>query len=75
MANAPPGKPWGIADKNYLQKQIEKGTVDITKSANVAYIDQVRFDHFHHRNSHNSHHNFRSYARLQELKGHLSGYP
>ncbi len=74
MADAPPIKPWGKADKNYLQELIEKDTVDITKSADVAYIDQVRFDHFHHRNSHNFHRNFCSYARLRELKGHLSGY-
>ncbi len=42
MANAPPVKPWGIANKSYLHKLIEKSTVDITKSTNAAYIDQAR---------------------------------
>ncbi len=74
MADAPPVKPWGKADKHHLQKLIDKDKVKITKSANVAYIDQVRHDHFCHRDSHNFRHNFRSYARSQELEDHLSGY-
>jgi hypothetical protein len=74
MADAPPVKPWEIADKNYLQKLIEKGKVDITKTADSAYIDQVRFDHFRHCDSHNFCRNFQSYTRSRELKDHLSGF-
>ncbi len=74
MANAPSVKPWGVANKNYLQKLIKKGKVDITKTADSAYIDQVRFDHFQHWDSHNFCRNFRSYARSRELEDHLSGF-
>jgi hypothetical protein len=39
MGDAPPVKPWGIANKNnLLQKLIEKGKVDITKTAGAAHI-------------------------------------
>ncbi len=48
--------------------------VDITNTADASYIDQVRFDHFCHRNSHNFCHNFRSYTRSRKLENHLSGY-
>jgi hypothetical protein len=39
MAYAPPVKPWGKADKKYLQKLIDMGKVNITKTADGAYID------------------------------------
>ncbi len=74
MADVPPVKPWGKADKKNLQKLINTGKFDITKTTNIEYIKKVRHDHFCHRNSHNFRHNFCSYARLQELKDHLSGY-
>ncbi len=72
---APP-KALGIrlANKNHLQKLIKKGKVDITKTANGAYINQVRFNHFRHRKTYNFRRNFRSYARSRELEDHLSGY-
>ncbi len=74
MANARPVKPWGIADKQHLQKLINKGKVDITKTADGDYIDQVRFDHFRLRKTKNFHRNFCSYAKSRELEDHLSGY-
>jgi hypothetical protein len=74
MADAPPIKPWGKADKQYLQKLINTGKVNITKTADRDYIEQVRFDHFHHRENKNFCGNFCNYARLQELEDHLSGY-
>ncbi len=74
MADAPPVKPWGKADKQYLQKLIDTGKVDITKSVDGAYIDQVRLDHFCRRNSNNFRQKFCSYARSQELEDHLSAY-
>jgi hypothetical protein len=74
IADAPPIKPWGTANKNYLQKLIKKIKVNITKTANLANIHQVRFDHFRHHDSHNFPRNFSSYARSRELEDHLSGY-
>jgi hypothetical protein len=74
MANAPPVKPWGIADKRHLQKLINKGKVDITKTADGDYIDQVRLNHFRHREAKNFRRNFRNYARSRELEDHLRCY-
>jgi hypothetical protein len=44
----PPVKTWGIADKRQLQKLINEGKVDITKTTDEDYIDQVRLNHFRH---------------------------
>ncbi len=74
MVDAPPLKPWGKADNHHLKKLIDMGKVDITNSADAAYINQVRFDHFCHRNGHNFRRNFHSYTRSQELEDHLSSY-
>ncbi len=63
MANAPPIKAWGIADKQNLQKLINKGKVDITKTADGGYINQIRFDHFRHHETKNFCFNFCSYAK------------
>ncbi len=75
MADAPPPvKPWGIADKQHPQKLINKGKVDITKTADGDYIDQVRLNHFRHREAKNFCHNYCNFVRSQELEDHLSGY-
>ncbi len=62
------------ADKKYLQELIKKGKVDTTKTANGAYINQVKFDHFRHGKTYNFCCNFRFCARSRELKEDLSGY-
>jgi hypothetical protein len=49
MDDDPPTvKPWGIDDKEYLQRLINKGKVDITR-ADHDYIDRVRQKYFRHR--------------------------
>jgi hypothetical protein len=53
MADAPPIKPWGLANKNHLQKLIKNGEVDITKIADGPYINQVRVKHFCHCKTYN----------------------
>ena len=74
MANAPPLKPWEKADKQHLQKLINKGKIVITKTTDGDYIDQVRIDHFCHRKTKNFHCNFHNYAKSWELEDHLSDY-
>ena len=74
MDDAPAVKPWGLLDKEILQKLIDKGKVDITRTSNLAYIDQIKQKYFRGRDKHNFHHNFRNYARSHELKDHLAGY-
>ncbi len=74
MADAP-CKALGNSQQKYLQELIEKGTVDITKTANGAYINQVMFDHFRHCKIYNFRCNYHSFMRLRELVDHLSGYP
>ena len=73
MADAPPVKPWGKADKDQLQSLIDQGKVDIERS-NTAYIDQVRHRYFRSRTEHNFRRNFRQYARSRELEDSVAGY-
>jgi hypothetical protein len=73
MANAPTVKPWGKEDKDHLQKLIDQGKVDITKTANIDYIDIVWHKYFWVRDNHNFCRNFRSYAQMRELEDHQSG--
>jgi hypothetical protein len=70
----PPQKAWGQVDKEYLQDLIDKGKVDITRTADLKYINQVWDKYFLGRYSINFHCNFRSYAKSRELKDHLSGF-
>ena len=49
MDDAPAVKPWGSEDKELLQKLIDQGKVDITRTNNLAYIDQVKHKHFRSR--------------------------
>ena len=74
MDNAPAVKPWGSEDKELLQKLIDQGKVDITRTDDLAYIDQVKHKHFRSRETYNFCCNFRNYARSRELKDHLAGY-
>jgi hypothetical protein len=70
----PPKKAWGQVDKDILQDLIDKGKVNITWTADLKYINQVRDKYFLSRNIINFRRNFCSYARLHELVDHLSGY-
>jgi hypothetical protein len=74
MAEDPPKKAWGQVDKEYLQDLIDKGKIDITQTADLKYINQVWDKYFLGHKSINFHCNFWSYARLQELEDHLSGF-
>jgi hypothetical protein len=49
----PPVKPWRLADKNHLRELIKKGEVNITKTADGPYIDQVGVKHFRHHKTYN----------------------
>jgi hypothetical protein len=62
MADAPAVKPWGQKDKELLQKLIDEGKVDITKTANCDYINSVWHKYFQMQSNHNFRRNFRSYA-------------
>ena len=68
-ADAPSVKQWGKEDKDKLQKLIDDGKIDITKTDDTQYIDRVRHNHFRERDSVNFRRNFRSYARSVEIEG------
>ena len=74
MDDAPAVKPWGSEDKELLQKLINQGKVDITRTNDLAYIDRVKHKHFRTRETYNFRRNFRNYARSRELEDHLAGY-
>jgi len=74
MDDAPAVKPWGSDDKQLLQKLIDQGKVDITRTDDLAYIDRVKHKHFRTRKTYNFRRNFRNYARSCELEDHLAGY-
>jgi hypothetical protein len=58
MANDPPQKAWGQVNKEYLQDLIDKGKADITWTADLKYINQVRDKYFLSRDSINLRRNF-----------------
>ncbi len=72
--DAPASKPWGPEDKELLQKLIDRGKVNITRTDDLAYIDQVKHKYFPSRDKQNFRRNFRNYARSWELEDHLAGY-
>ena len=74
MDDAPAVKPWGLEDKELLQKLIDQGKVDITRTDDLAYIDRVKHKHFRICETYNFCCNFRNYARSCELEDHLAGY-
>ncbi len=75
MDDDPPAvKPWGIDDKQYLQRLINKGTVDITRTDHD-YIDRVHQKYFRHRKKVNLRRNFKTYAHSRELEDEISGAP
>ena len=74
MDDAPPVKPWGLEDKELLQKLIDQGKVNITWTNDLAYIDRVKHKHFRTRETYNFRRNFRNYACSRELEDHLAGY-
>ena len=74
MDDAPAVKPWGPLNKETLQKLIDKGKVDITRTGDLAYIDQVKQKYFRGHDKHNFRRNFQTYARSHKLKDHLVGY-
>ena len=73
-AAAPSVKQWGKEDKDKLQKLIDDGKIDITRTNDTQYIDRVRHNHFRERDSVNFRRNFRSYARSVEIEEHYAGY-
>ena len=73
MADAPPVKPWGQNDKDLLQKLINRGKIDITRTGDTDYIDRIRHKYFRPRDTLNFRRNFRSYTRSRDLEDHLSG--
>ena len=70
----PPIKPWGKANKNFLQELIDEGEVDIARTSDTRYIDRVRHKYFRVRDVKNFCRNFQTYARSRELEDNLSGY-
>ncbi len=62
MDDAPAVKPWGELDKETLQKLIDKGKVDITRTDDLAYIDQVKQKYFRTRDKHNFRRNFNGFV-------------
>ena len=72
MDDDPPAvKLWGIDDKHYLQRLINKGKVDITRTDHN-YIDRVRQKYFRHCKKVNFRRNFKTYARSRELEDEIS---
>ncbi len=61
--DTPPIKPWGKADKKYLQELIKDGKVDIRCTADNRYIDRIRVKFFRKCDEKNLQRNFRNYAR------------
>ena len=74
MADAPSLKPWCKEDKQKLQNLIEKGKVDITKTADIEYIDSIRHKYFRKRKADNFRRNFRSFSCSYDIEEHLAGY-
>jgi hypothetical protein len=73
MDDDPPAvKPWGIDDKQYLQRLINRSKVDITRTDHD-YINRVRQKYFRQRNKVNFQRNFKTYARSRELEDEISG--
>jgi hypothetical protein len=73
MDDDPPAvKPWGIDDKQYLQRLINRSKVDITRTDHD-YIDRVRQKYSRQRNKVNFRRNFKNYARSRELEDEISG--
>jgi len=73
MDDDPPAvKPWGINDKQYLQRLINRSKVDITRTDHD-YIDRVRQKISRQRNKVNFRRNFKNYARSRELEDEISG--
>ena len=74
MADAPAVKPWCKDDKDKLQKLIDNGKVDISKTDNIEYIDSIRHKYFRERGNLNFRRNFRGYARSLMIAEHYDGY-
>ena len=73
MDDDPPEvKPWGIDDKQYLQRLINRSKADITRTDHD-YIDRVHQKYFRQRNKVNFRRNFKNYARSRELEDEISG--
>ena len=74
MADAPAIKPWCKDDKDNLQKLIDNGKVDITKTKDTDYIESVCHKYFQERKVDNFRRNFRGYARALTIAEHYDGY-
>jgi len=73
-ADAPAIKPWCKEDKHRLQRLIDDGRVDITRTNDIEYIDRVRHAHFRERDPVNFRRNFCTYARSFEIEEYYAGY-
>ena len=71
---APSAKPWCKDDKDKLQKLINDGRINITRTEDIQYIDRVRHSHFHERDPVNFCRNFRTFARSVKIQEHYAGY-
>ena len=72
MDDDPPTvKPWEIDDKQYLQRLVNKGRVNITRTDHD-YIDRVHQKYFCHRKKVNFRRNFKTYARSREPEDEIS---
>ncbi len=71
---APSVKPWCKDDKGKLQKLINDGRINITRTEDIQYIDRVQHSHFRERDPVNFCRNFCSYARSVEIEEHYAGY-
>jgi hypothetical protein len=74
MADAPAVEPWCKEDKNKLQKLIDDGKVNITKTEDMDYIDSVRHKYFRERKGDNFRRNFRGFACALTIAEHYDGY-
>ena len=59
---------------NKLQKLIDNGKVDITKTEDTDYIESIRLKYFQEQNVDNLRCNLRGYARALAIAEHYDGY-
>lgn len=72
--DAPAIKPWCKDDKDKLQRLINDGRVDITRTNDTQYIDRVHHSHFRECDPVNFRRNFQTYARSFKIKEHYAGF-
>jgi hypothetical protein len=73
-AAAPSVKPWCKDDNDRLQRLINDGRINITRTEDIQYIDRVRHSHFCERDPVNFRRNFRTFTRSVKIEEHYAGY-